>query len=113
MKSLTNLTISRANIADVETVTLTAKALKRLISQTDSTYQHDRGDHEKQWIERKVERFISLLKKPKGIKDIKTAQDYVDILREELEYMEMCIDYHVWTKRHKMQTLETAEADLS
>ena len=112
MKSLTNQTISRANVADIETITVTAKALERLISQTDSTYDHNRGDHEKQWIERKVERFIALLKKPKGIKDIKTLLQYIDILREELEYMEMCRDYHIWNGEHRMQTLETAAADF-
>ena len=105
MKSLTNLTIARANVADVETVTLTAKALKRLISQTDSTYDHNRLDHEKQWLERKVERFIAILKKS----NIKNAIDYLDILREELEYIEMCRDYHVWTDNHRLATLETAE----
>ena len=50
---LTNQTISRANRCDVDTVALTPGALERLISQTDSTYDHDRGDHEKQWVERK------------------------------------------------------------
>ena len=103
--NLTNQTIARANVADIETITVTAKALERLISQTDSTYNIDRGDHEKQWVERKVERFIALLKKPKGIKDIKTAWQYADILREELEYIEMCRDYHTWNGEIRENTL--------
>ena len=97
---LTNQTISRANRCDVDTVALTPGALERLISQTDSTYDHDRGDHEKQWVERKIERFIALLKNSHiGNKPVKTAVHYADILSQELEYMEMCIDYHIKTKK--------------
>ena len=100
--------LSNANIAD-NTSTIASSALLRIMQESDSLYYNPRDTG---WVQKKIDAFKQNLRSQITLSRTNDKshwpEEYARMLKEELEYIQTCIEYN-----DKTDNVPVEEADLS